>query len=725
MRLDPTNPLHRSRPGNAVPNAALLLAAAGLVAPASAVTRDWIGPDHSFFNVVNSWSPAGVPNLNDTARFGVNGVANKNVWMPTLASVQDLRVENGMTLHLLGGNLYVQDDAVFKGRNRLGITYFPSQIRVTESGDPWDVWVQDGLTVQEGARIEMLGGIVQVDGQLVVDADSAITGHGTVRLRLDNPGVVAARFGGRLDPNTDGITIEMTGDSPLDLDGSAENGVLALDGRTLANPAAYDRLTIVGDRLAETFDGVLQMVSGARLEMNLAMPWTAGPNSLIAVTTPLPATQPARITGADVTLYGELTVSGEHSEARFESDATIFPSFTAGLGPTTRLRFLGGVRIHGGAFGVGEDAAVVFGGETEWRGAASFTGLATQDGDARVTQATTIDAEEFDLDGGGGGTHWDLDARLEINADAIERSAGSVFDGSMRIGSGVSTALEINLPPGAPAWVMSGTMNLHGEPVTPGTRLRGSPVRFEGAVDVADRVRVAAPVTFGNLSTTTIPGGASLQIGDEGVVRANATFQGSGELQTSSFGSLLLHDGASLGPVGLRNYGALRIADGPGGAAVDRFIHPAWSEWHIEIGGHAPIAEHDALLVTGGAATIGGELHVELIDGFVPAVGDAFTILTSPAGGVGGSVSSVPPSQAGDATVHWTIAYAPNSVSLHVAEIEQCQADFDGDGALGVTDLLAFLGAFRGGAASADVDGAGGVDVADLLAYLGLFRSGC
>ncbi len=52
-----------------------------------------------------------------------------------------------------------------------------------------------------------------------------------------------------------------------------------------------------------------------------------------------------------------------------------------------------------------------------------------------------------------------------------------------------------------------------------------------------------------------------------------------------------------------------------------------------------------------------------------------------------------------------------------------CPADWEGDGDVDVNDLLAFLGAFRAGAA--DMDGDGDTDVNDLLAFLGAFRQGC
>ncbi len=58
----------------------------------------------------------------------------------------------------------------------------------------------------------------------------------------------------------------------------------------------------------------------------------------------------------------------------------------------------------------------------------------------------------------------------------------------------------------------------------------------------------------------------------------------------------------------------------------------------IEVGGLAPGAEHDQLVVEG-AAVLDGSLDLSLINGFVPADGDSFVILTA-SGGVSGAFSN-------------------------------------------------------------------------------------
>ena len=55
----------------------------------------------------------------------------------------------------------------------------------------------------------------------------------------------------------------------------------------------------------------------------------------------------------------------------------------------------------------------------------------------------------------------------------------------------------------------------------------------------------------------------------------------------------------------------------------------------VEIGGLTPVTQYDQVTVTGTnhAATLAGTLTATLINGFVPNIGDSFTILSGPASG--------------------------------------------------------------------------------------------
>lgn len=59
------------------------------------------------------------------------------------------------------------------------------------------------------------------------------------------------------------------------------------------------------------------------------------------------------------------------------------------------------------------------------------------------------------------------------------------------------------------------------------------------------------------------------------------------------------------------------------------FTQTAAGQLDIEVGGLLPGDEHDQLVVTG-AATLDGTLTVSFIDGFVPAIGQTFTVMTYP-----------------------------------------------------------------------------------------------
>ena len=57
--------------------------------------------------------------------------------------------------------------------------------------------------------------------------------------------------------------------------------------------------------------------------------------------------------------------------------------------------------------------------------------------------------------------------------------------------------------------------------------------------------------------------------------------------------------------------------------------------------------------------------------------------------------------------------------------IDECPADFTGDGSLDIFDVFAFLDAFNGSDPSADFTGDGSFDIFDVFAFLDAFNSGC
>lgn len=129
----------------------------------------------------------------------------------------------------------------------------------------------------------------------------------------------------------------------------------------------------------------------------------------------------------------------------------------------------------------------------------------------------------------------------------------------------------------------------------------------------------------------------------------------------------------------------------------------------IELGGTIKGAEYDSLTIAG-VASLSGTLTTSLINGFVPAAGQSFEILTA-AGGVDGTFDSVNlPALAGGLMLN--LAYSPTAVTLAVGGI---LGDFNHNGAVDSADFVLWrrtLGQ-TGSALAADANNSGTIDHGD------------
>jgi hypothetical protein len=119
----------------------------------------------------------------------------------------------------------------------------------------------------------------------------------------------------------------------------------------------------------------------------------------------------------------------------------------------------------------------------------------------------------------------------------------------------------------------------------------------------------------------------------------------------------------------------------------------------------------DRLAVTG-AATLPGKLKLTLVDGYSPAVGTTFTIVTY--GSKSGQFAQV----TGAAAKRFTIAY--NTGNIVLTAVAPARGDFNGDGDVDSDDLASFLACVTGpavgiatGCESKDFDNDGDIDQAD------------
>lgn len=127
----------------------------------------------------------------------------------------------------------------------------------------------------------------------------------------------------------------------------------------------------------------------------------------------------------------------------------------------------------------------------------------------------------------------------------------------------------------------------------------------------------------------------------------------------------------------------------------------------IELGGNTPGTQYDRLTIAGDA-TIGGALDVSLINGFLPAIGSSFQILSA-AGGITGQFSSSSlPELPGRG---WRLNYQPTAVSLSVV----LAGDYNNDGRVDAADYTRWRDTLgqTGAALAADGNGNGQIDNAD------------
>ena len=99
-----------------------------------------------------------------------------------------------------------------------------------------------------------------------------------------------------------------------------------------------------------------------------------------------------------------------------------------------------------------------------------------------------------------------------------------------------------------------------------------------------------------------------------------------------------------------------------GTLSVSTYSQQSTGSLNIQIGG-TTVGTHYSQLASANGASLNGTLNVKLINGFVPAIGDVFTVVTASA--VTGTFKTTNlPSLSG---AHWVVRYNANNVTLTVA----------------------------------------------------------
>ncbi|HEV8199575.1 MAG TPA: MopE-related protein, partial [Candidatus Polarisedimenticolia bacterium] len=109
------------------------------------------------------------------------------------------------------------------------------------------------------------------------------------------------------------------------------------------------------------------------------------------------------------------------------------------------------------------------------------------------------------------------------------------------------------------------------------------------------------------------------------------------------------------------------------------YIQQAQGSLDVEIGGTTAGTQHDQLNVaaTGGTATLGGRLNVALANGFVPSLGQTFTILNALSRTGTFASTSFPGIGCG---LTWAVSYTATTAVLTIVTDGPCCPDADNDG---------------------------------------------
>jgi|GEM_PF-1773440 len=219
-----------------------------------------------------------------------------------------------------------------------------------------------------------------------------------------------------------------------------------------------------------------------------------------------------------------------------------------------------------------------------------------------------------------------------------------------------------------------------------------------GSAAKAMTIEVASGATLTTFGETRIEMGAQIRVSEDAKVDAQfiniegGTLTGSGEIFVGT------------GPIN----GAVRVLSGrvePGDeigklSIVGDLSTLEASTLAFDLGGTLAEIEYDQIELDR-FAFLAGALEVLLVDGFVPSIGDMFTLITASEGVVGEFDQLLLPEG-----YQWNVDYLANSVLLEVTGLGTLAGDFDRDGNVDVDDL----GMWHSGFATA-------YDGADFLAW--------
>lgn len=569
----------------------------------------------------------------------------------------------------------------------------------TYSGDGTVSWDATTTVVTNPTTINMPDGIVDLDGDAI--------GGDTLRIQQPLTLNVGGIDSGLNNFDNDTIEIDPNGSLTVELPGSNSwvmNGVLDLNGKTGADNFA---IHLAGEKIE--LRGTVNVTDQSQLDANLDITGeiniAAGGNLRInGNPAGNPFVTPNRISGGVINGTGVLSVEG--SSRSLVGFGTINANLNFGA-PTAELLADDGELVVNGAIldlgkiGTADDDGIL--NVTNSWTTTSAGGVELNGGELRGAAVTVNGFSSFQGIAGHG-----LIAAPVINENLITSSGGPLtlrylvgatdLDGTSD--SGVLSASFGDFTLRA-ATIISSPTDFHGAisafnagaftvenmsldftasselllnngtfRPTRGADTQGT-VTVEG-VSTIDATTGSAGFSWESGSATTLNG--DLQLLGRADIEQGASFAGAGTIINQ--GRLAIDDGGNVG-VGIRNEDQVLLGPQFSIAQVfgSNFEQIPGASTAFELAGADP-GQFDQLLLTGDA-TLGGFLFLNLIDGFNPALGDTFTVLT--AANVNGTFVVDTTTTTLDAGLAWEVIYNPNAVQLKVVANLTADADLDGD----------------------------------------------
>ena len=484
------------------------------------------------------------------------------------------------------------------------------------------------------------------------------------------------------------------------------------DAATIVNPGgqlSIDVARIDAANTAEAFNGSLTMNSGD-VDVQVADgEWEmAGLLELNNSDNNLPV-----LSGDNVRISGVVEVGG-NGLSRINASSRFVSSSVVTVNSNAELQIRGATaNISGG----------------DWHG----SGVVNLDADVTTISApTTVNMPNgtFDLDGDfvNPPNTLRINAPFVLNVDSVDNEPTGIED-QLQI-NGAAGQLNVQFTDPTKGYVVSGGLELNGPTGgLTGLHLVGADVELAGTTTVSGNSTLQARVEFSGATSIADGGQLNLQGGspaNPNVIRQTASFNGLGDLNVSG-SRLNIEDGSTVG-VRVENRG--RLEPGMPGASIgtatlsESYFQDATGTLGYEIAG-PPGGNHDLLHVAG-IAVLGGDLEVTAIDGFVPSIGDVYTVMT--AGFRVNTFDSLAIQTDSIFDVEGVLNYGANLVELEITNVSMF-GDFDGNLALNCADVDALVAEIAGGGMNGlfDLNDDTLVNLADLdlwLAEAGTFNVG-